>query len=335
MLKLFQSIFTGGKDHGRYPESLIEAAIERAVDGTDARLRTMPGYRRRLHAPVIHAADHVIAMVDSLPDPLVADSDSYGADARLATVFASAERMQEVFGNDPLLGEFRKSHPAGEGRVTALLLAERVEKNVMGMELNGELLRRDVPQVAVSFRGHRLVDPADSEEETRRQLKRRAFDHLLSLALLRVTEVQSERADLSRQRDLLRRKLRDVERGGWNFAAAGAESVDPAGLQADIDEVEGQLEALGADQHVLGAHLDIVCGLLADAEKQFWAEDISLCLDRMNIRRDAQDTSAREVGFQELHNARGARLVMLLLSIAPGNLPQREDFIDAAARYLN
>ncbi len=51
-MKLFHSIFGGGEARGRYPESLIREAIERAVDGTDARLRLVPGYRKRLHKPI-------------------------------------------------------------------------------------------------------------------------------------------------------------------------------------------------------------------------------------------------------------------------------------------
>lgn len=34
MLKLLQSIFGGNEKHGRYPESLIEMATERVIDGT-------------------------------------------------------------------------------------------------------------------------------------------------------------------------------------------------------------------------------------------------------------------------------------------------------------
>lgn len=334
MLKLFQSIFSGGEKREQYPESLIEAAIERAVDGTDPRLRAMPGYRKRLRAPVVHAIEHVVALVDSLPSPLAADSSDYRSDPRLSTLFASAERMREVFGNDPILNGFRNSHPKEESRVTALLLAERVEKHVMGIELNGDMMRRDVAQVAVSFHGHRLVDPDISEEETRRQLKRRAFDHLLSLALMRITEVQGERVDLNRQRDLLRRKLRALEHGGWSFEDAGADSADPATVQVELKGIEEQLAALGVDDHALSAYLEITADLLADAEHQFWAEDISLHLDRMNIQRDAQAASTREVFFQELHNARGRQLVMLLVSITLGELPQREDFMTAARRYL-
>jgi hypothetical protein len=334
MLKLFQSIFGGGENRGRYPDSLVEAAIERAVDGTDPRLRALPGYRKHLRAPVLHAIDHVVTLVDSLPAPQAASRSAYSNDPRLATLFASAEHMLEVLGHHAALPEFRASLTGSPEQITALLLAERVEKRVLGMELVGDILQREVAQVAVNFRAHRLVDPAASEEDTRRQLKRRAFDHLLSLALARITEVQGERANLNRQRTMLRRKLSALEQGGWNFEEATEARPDPASLQSELDEIEGQLAALGIDDRALRTHLEIAAALLADAERQFWAERIDLHLDPMNIQRDPQDASARQIQFQELRNARGRRVVMLLVSITPSELPQREDFMAAAKRYL-
>ena len=71
MLKLFQSIFRPGADKlGTYPEDLVERAIERAVDGTDGRLRALPRYKKSLRPAIIHALDHVVALVDSFPRPL-------------------------------------------------------------------------------------------------------------------------------------------------------------------------------------------------------------------------------------------------------------------------
>lgn len=43
MLTLFQSIFGSEKAQQRYPESLVETAIERAEDGTDLRRRAWSG----------------------------------------------------------------------------------------------------------------------------------------------------------------------------------------------------------------------------------------------------------------------------------------------------
>jgi hypothetical protein len=333
MLKLFQSIFGGGERPGRYPETLVEAAIERTVDGTDPRIRVLPGYRKQLRDPVIHAVDHVVALVDNIPAPLAAGRDSYAAEPCLGAMFASADRMLEVFGHDTVLTEFRNR--AGRASpVTALLLAERVEKNVFGMEMDGDLLRRDVAQVAVSFRGQRLVDPAGGEEKARRLLKRRAFDHLLSLALARIVDVREERADLKRQRQVLRNKQDALQSGGWGFDEVQGAGAESAPLQSELDDIEAQLATLQADADLLGAHLNITTDLLADAERQLWAEDIVLSLDRMNIRREAQDASAGTIRFQELHNARGRRLVMLLVTLTLEELPRREDFFTAAERYL-
>ncbi len=334
-MKLFQSIFGGGEKVGHYPESLIEMATERAVDGTDSRLRLLPGYRKRLRKPIIQAIDHVVALVDGMPAPVAANRNGHSAEPRLAALFSSAAEMLDIFGRDPELGAFL-SDPGGVGvpSVTTLLLAERVEKNILGMDLVGDQVRRDVQQVAVSFSGHRLLDPKASEEDTRRQLKRRAFDHLLSLALSRIAGMRVERADLTRQRDLLRRKLTALESGGWGFAAPEGGHPDPAALTTELDTVTAQLSAIGSDDGVLRAHLDTVAELLGEAQRQLWADEITLYLDPMNIQRDAKNPSARRIVLQELRNAGGRSAVLLPISIVPAELPPREDLVTAAQRYL-
>jgi len=334
MLKLFQSFFGGEESRGRYPESLIEAAIERAVDGTDSRLRLLPGYRKRLRGPVIHAIDHVVALVDALPAPLSAGRDDFSADPHLAALFVSAGHMLEILGRDRVLNTFLKEASAGAERLTALLLADRIEKNVLGVDQVGEQLRRDVAQLTVSFRNPRLVDVADNEAETRRQLKRRAFDHLLSLALARIVEVREERTDLARQRDVLRHKLLTLERNGWSFEEGEGAPSEPASLQAELADIETELERMGSDAGVLKTHLDIVADQLAQAEQLLQRETLRMRLDSMNIQRDAQDVTGRDIVLPEIHNARGHRSALLLITVVPGELPPRENLLATAHRYL-
>lgn len=205
---------------------------------------------------------------------------------------------------------------------------------MLGMDLVGDRVQHDVQQVTVSFAGHRLLDPRESEAETRRQLKRRAFDHLLALALARILDTKVQRDDLLRQRDLLRRKHRALEHGGWSFDAPEGAPPDPAALEAEIDRISAQLDALGTDKNVLQTHMGVVAESLSEAESQLWAEDLTLTLDPMNIQREEGDPSARRIVLQELHNARGRRAVMLSISLAPHDLPPREDFVTAAERYL-
>jgi hypothetical protein len=150
-------------------------------------------------------------------------------------------------------------------------------------------------QVSVSFSGHHLLEPRTSEEESRRFLKRRAFDHLLALALAQITEARVERADLQRQRDLLQRKLQAMKRGTLSFDRPEMGRADEAGLQAELDGASRQLQELGADQGVLKAYLAVVAERLGDAEHQLWSHEINLCLGPMNIRHDPGDPSGRRI----------------------------------------
>jgi hypothetical protein len=214
-MKLFQSIFGRGETHGSYPESLIREAIERAVDGTDNRLRLVTGYQRHLREPVIHA-----------------------------------------------------------------------------------------------------------------------IDYLLALALAQILDTKVKRDDLLHQRDLLQRKHRMLEHGGWSFDAPEGDAPDLKALEAELDEISAQLDAQGTDTNVMQPHMEIVARSLSDAESQLWAEKVTLFLDAMNIQRKESDPSARRIVLQELHNARGRRAVMLPVSLAPRGLTPREDFVTAAERYL-
>lgn len=333
-MRFFQSIF-GRETRGRYPESLIEQAIERAVDGTDSRLRLIPGYRKQLRAPVLAAIDHVVALVDAIPSPVPASRAGYSADARLAAVFSSPSEMLDVFARDTALQEYL-STPDGRRaeQVIALMRAERSERNILGLELIGDQVRRDQPQVTVSFGGYRLLDPTASEDECRRHWKRRAFDHLLAIALARIAELSIERADLKRQRDLLQQKRRAFECGGCSFSEVQDSHRQGAAAQAELTRLGAQLEALGADHQLLHRHLELVAGLLADAPRQLWSESVRLHLDAMNIRRAGDDVSARTVELDEMHNAQGLSAAVLAVALRPADLPVLEDPLIAAQRSL-
>ena len=334
-MRLFQSIFGRGETVGRYPETLIEAAIERAVDGTDPRLRLLPGYRKRLREPVIHAIEQVVALVDALPARVPAGVEGYRNDVRLAALFASAGEMLRVFSRDKALSELLAGKDGvGAERVSALLLARLEEKNILGMDLVGDQVRRDVAQVSVSFSGHLLLEPRTNDEDTRRFLKRRAFDHLLTLALGQITEARVEREDLKRQRDLLQRQLEALRRGARIFEGPESGQPDEAVLQSELDAISLHLQEVGADEGVLEAHLEIVTEGLGQAERRLWSDEIRLFLGPLNIRCDPNHPSARQVVLQELHNARGAAAVMLPIAIRPRDLPPPQDFVTEAERYL-
>jgi hypothetical protein len=162
MLRFLQSIF-GKVDNGRYPETLVEEAIERAVDGTDPWLRGISGYKKKLRPPVIRAIDHVVALVDGLPPPLAAGLACYDDDPRLRTYFMSTAEMRKVYAGDRNLAEFRRGPDSDAPRIVALMVMEKREGVTMGAELSGDIVMRDVPQATVTFEDHRFIDPTGDE----------------------------------------------------------------------------------------------------------------------------------------------------------------------------
>jgi hypothetical protein len=336
MFKLFQSIFgSAAEAHGKYSEALIERATERAVDATDARMRAVSGYRKSLRPAILHALDHIVALVDALQPPLALSRSAFGSNAEVSDFFASVEDMNHILARDAEMRQWQQSADAAlADRVIALLLMTMNERNVLGVALEGDQLRHDVAQVTVSFGKHRFVDPTANEQETRRLLMRRAGDHLLSLALGRIAESQGERRDLQRERDLLRLKVKALAGGHWGFDSGddGAGATDPATVERRLAEIDGQLAALGSGP--LQAHLDILIDTLTRAEEHFRSERATLCIDRQGIKQAQPGPMAPEIGLTVLRNAVGQSMVVRLVSIERGDLPPPPDFLREGQRYL-
>lgn len=317
MLKFFQSLFGSDATTGRYPESLVKAAIERAVDGTDPWIRAVSGYRKKLRPAVVRAIDYVVALVDGLAPAISMDAGSYGSDPRLRTYFISGADMRKILAVDRNLLEFVRDRGAPLSRVNALLIMEKQEKLAFGAELSGDMVLRDVPQVVVSFESHRLFDPAENIEKTRLLLKRRAFDHLLRLALARITIVKTERDKLERYRTLLQSKLNLLQRVGWGFDRIDSgEQLDIADLEALLGRIDTQLMELGGDDSMLEVYLDIVIDVLGKPDKNLWSRQEALSIDHMGIKRSEGAADASQVVLDLACDSEGRSLVVSLVDIS-------------------
>ncbi len=313
MLRILQSIFGAGDTKGGYPESLVKGAIERAVDGTDPWLRSVSGYKKKLRPAVIRAIDYVIGLVDALPPPIPVDLDRRDDDPLLRAFFISLDEMRKVFLKDSNIAGLLRGVAAPPEKVIALLAMEMNEKVIFGAEMSGDIVERDMPRMSVSFEAHRLIDPTGDQGETRRLLKRRAFDHLLSLALRRITEIKTEHKDLERRHALLQSKLNIRRQGGWGFEEGGSPNIP--GLEEQIGMIETQLQEIGGDDRILEFYLDIVIEVLGRPGEHLWGKKETLILDSMGIKRNQLACNARELTLHELFNSEGRRLVVVLVAL--------------------
>lgn len=316
MLRFFQSIFGSNTTAGSYPESLVKAAIERAVDGTDPWIRAVSGYKKMLRPAVVRAFDHVVALVDGIAPPVEVEPGSYDRDPRLRTFFVSNTDMRNILTSDRNLAEFQRGQAVDLLKVYALLAIEKQEKIILDAELSGDIVQHDIPQIIVSFEAHRLIDPAINEYETRHKLKRRAFDHLLSIALRRITMVKTERKKLELHRELLQSKLNLLHCEGWGFGkTVPSEILEVADVEDLLDKTETQLLALGGDDRMLEVYLDIVIDVLGRPEEHLWTGKESLTVDRMGIKRSQAGSDLQEVTLDTIFDDEGRSLVFSLVAI--------------------
>jgi hypothetical protein len=341
MLRFLSSLFSSSAPEADGPDrALIDAAIERAVDGTDRRLRAVGDYRKRLRAPVERAVDHVIALLDRIPEPAEISRKAFGLDPRVRAFFSSNEHLREVLGGFQGLRDCLE-HGTGPlpDDLFGLLTMTMEERSVLGMELDGEVVRRDVLQVSVNFSRHRYLCPAAQEADSRWELKKRAFDFLVERALERLVGEKQRRGELERQRHLLRRKLAAMRAGNWGLDAlfADGEEAPPdlSTLETEIEAIDAELGHGGAEALSLQESLERVAETLGRPADWLAAREIGLRLDYRGIKvAESSPAPSRELRLTELYSGTGARRIVLFGRVPRGEVPERPDFLKQASRYL-
>ena len=339
--RFLQSIFSGASQPGKFDKELMLRGIERVVDGTDPRLRAVSHYRRKLWPAVERGIDYVVNFVNVLPPAITADRQGYMSDPRLRALFASPESLREILSFSDGARNYLKQAPNPlPAELYAGLGAVRVERNVLGIEMDGEILRRDVAQTMVNFSDHRVVCFADDEQDSRRELMRRGCDILIETALQGLISSRVEKTQLEQQqRKLLLQKASILKQGqvGLESLAGPAtqEPVDLNALEQQLETLETELGQLRADSATLDQHLAKVASTLSEPEKYLQLESIPLTLDHTNIKVSADSQRvANSMTFQEIVMGKNRRVVAMFIRFPSSELLPQPDFFEEANRLL-
>src|SRR5262249_18774651 len=117
------------------------------------------GYREKLAANMMRTITHLRDLGRAPLHPVVLARDAWSDDPFLRAAFASAADVPTLIGRSEEIRAFFQEHAACE-EVFALLHMQRVERQLFGPRLEGEMLKDDVAQTTVSFSDHRLLAPA-------------------------------------------------------------------------------------------------------------------------------------------------------------------------------
>ena len=260
-------------------------AVEQVVDATDSRIRLVRGYRKKLQGVVGNALDFTDRLVGRIPGALEVSSRTFLADPYVNAFFVNATDLQEIFSRSSEVRDFMDDCLAEQTAYCyALLCMRRSEKTVLGMDLAGDILKRDVQQVVVNFSDHRIYSPAPSEAETRQGLRDCLFGGLISNALGRIMEQRLESHRLQTERHILRCQFRQLQQSHRH-------SRDASGLQDQIQDTAHRLGDI--ENRLMNTHpatpqeaLDAVIAVFSRPDRFVRMQHHWLRLNKMGIKLD-------------------------------------------------
>ena len=275
-----------GFDHKKDLAELLPA-IERAVSGVEPLLRQAGGYPGIYHKPVTVALEYARHLAASVPGPVAVNRESYASDPFVHALFPSLDFVQDAFNASRAIRDYCSEFP-DSGEVYALMGMRRWEKNMMGMELSGQIIQHDVPQNMVYFTSHTIENPAPSEKQARDQVAWGFFDSLVGKVAKRVAERKQKKLSQLQEKDLLMARLRTAD--------AQTRPALEEELSRVVDSVQATVSSLGLHNYI--ADFEAV---LLNPEQHLRLDQTSIILDRMGIRRDSDNANQGEsVTFNDL-----------------------------------
>ena len=166
----------------------LSSAVESIVEGTDTRLSAIGGYHKRLRQSARELLDYIEGLVADMPPALQVSQAAYSGNSLVNTLFQNTETMHQLFSQSVPVQEFFR-HPENrqQQEVFALLFLSRAEKDILGSEIRGEIILKDVPQTTVSFSGHQLIAPRATEEAARGALMKTLFESVTRQLKIEIT----------------------------------------------------------------------------------------------------------------------------------------------------
>ncbi|WP_126446222.1 hypothetical protein [Sulfuricystis multivorans] len=298
------------------PDPAVQAHIDQAVQAIDPRIKQVAGYERKLAPAVRHALAHCVDVAARIPGPIEISRAAFGSDPLVHALFASADAIEQMFATSQCVREHFAQMIMHTDRCCALLGMRLHEKASFGTQLEGEIVRSDVPQKTLYFSDHTLAEPAPDEASARQRLADAMFDGMIKAIAEHVEGVRAERAGLDQEKAFAAAQLR---------AGQAVHGRRLAGLQERLAATADALQP----QRLLETLVDS----LNAPEALLRLEPIELCVDRTGIiRNDASEGDM--LHFCRLISRDPRQWVVLLVQIDHAEVRRALERFETARHFI-
>lgn len=299
----------------------LHNAITWAVDRIEPLLKHVGGFPDRYRKPIANALEYARTLADKIPGPVSITPEAYASDPLVRTMFALPDDLHSAMGASRAMQSFLLEHP-GTTKVYALICMRRKVKDLFGMELQGDILRRDVRQEAVFFTDYTIAEPGLTETESRAAIARGFFESLVFHVANRIDARKLERANLEVERDRLLTELRS------------APAEQRGEMRARLDEVLSRLGGVIDSLDLVHYFRDFEA-VMHEPEKHLYLVRTEMNLDSMGIVRQPTSSDSDEIVFCDLigRDRRRWTVVMMYCDHVEGGASIAER-IEKAERWL-
>jgi len=307
------------KKNQRQKESDLIDLIECMVQDSDPSIRKLAGYRKQLKQPVENALGHIEGLISSIPGPFSLSADVWDKDPLNHALFVSPDEIRSLLQNCVDLKSFFQQ--SGVKTAVALLTATKKQRTVFGTAQEGEIIRSDVPQVAVEFFDHRLVAPGANEAENRRELFHRGLYVLATHTLEEILRIHSIKEELSEERRILAVKIKiqhSRERGLEGLLAGGGKSSESSEQAKQLlEEIDKQLMELEPGSGKPQDFLRKLEKVLLDPGNFLAGKPIRMHLNWMGVEQNEESAeNAPEITLAELEIPGKVKRVAALVAVS-------------------
>jgi len=320
------------KAEARARDNELRVAIEHVVDAIDPKLRAVSGYRKKLRPAVECSLAYSAGLVEQLPAVVEVNGRVWSTDPTVRAFFSDVGDLRRVYSQSDEVREYFDRHE-GQESCYALLSMLCKERSVLGMEMQGDVMRRDVRQTSVSFTDHRVVKPASSYAALRKELEQRAFEVLIAHALEYVTERVSSRNSLQEQRQLLDMQLRLARVKSASLThlleGKGDEVIDIEALQKQYEQTGEALQQARAGLTTLEDYIERISEVLGDPQAYLRVGRVSLRLSKMNIKLEgvASAEDGHQLELTEVSLAENTKRILQITRFPRDELLPRQEFL--------
>jgi len=259
----------------RRPPQVTSDILERVIDGTDPKIRLVAGHQQRLTRAIAVSLDYIEQAIDCIPNVVKISSGSFVTDPSANAFFTNPRELRDTLRHSSELVDYFQQYENYRAQSCWALLCMRMsEREILGMDLSSDRIRREVRQVAVSFKHHHFQSPAPSEADARAGLKKCLFEGLITSALAELTELRARRRGLMTRLRIAQGRKREHP---------------PGSRKREQDEIE--LSRLTAELKATGLPTPAACmqrvvSTFLHPERFVRMRRLSIKLDKMGIRVD-------------------------------------------------